>query len=91
MLKVRVQGYGGDGKPLDFIAKGWQARIVQHEMDHLNGGGELSPYHTPYHTHFHTHYHMSYHTPYRTRLMTRLISRRITRLITQRQRRHNVR
>lgn len=36
-LQVRVQGYGGDGKPVDFIAKGWQARIVQHEMDHLNG------------------------------------------------------
>lgn len=36
-LQVRVQGYGGDGKPVDFVAKGWQARIVQHEMDHLNG------------------------------------------------------
>ena len=36
-LQVRVQGYGGDGKPVDFMAKGWQARIVQHEMDHLNG------------------------------------------------------
>lgn len=36
-LQVRVQGYGGDGKPVDFVAKGWQARIAQHEMDHLNG------------------------------------------------------
>ena len=22
---------------MDFVAKGWQARIAQHEMDHLNG------------------------------------------------------
>lgn len=36
-LQVRVTGLGGDGTPVDFIAKGWQARIVQHEMDHLNG------------------------------------------------------
>ena len=36
-LAVRVEGYGGDGTPIDFIAKGWQARIAQHEMDHLNG------------------------------------------------------
>ena len=36
-LQVRVQGYGGNGKPVDFVAKGWQARIAQHEMDHLNG------------------------------------------------------
>ena len=36
-LQVRVTGYGGDGTPVDFVAKGWQARIVQHEMDHLDG------------------------------------------------------
>ena len=36
-LQVRVRGYGGDGKPVDFVAKGWQARIAQHEMDHLDG------------------------------------------------------
>lgn len=35
--QVRVTGYGGDGNPVDFVAKGWQARIVQHELDHLNG------------------------------------------------------
>ncbi|MHB1865230.1 MAG: peptide deformylase [Candidatus Saccharimonadales bacterium] len=26
------------GKPLSFDAHGWQARILQHEVDHLNGG-----------------------------------------------------
>ena len=36
-LAVRVQGLGGDGEPVDFVARGWQARIAQHEMDHLNG------------------------------------------------------
>jgi peptide deformylase len=36
-LAVRVQGLGGDGAPVDFVARGWQARIAQHEMDHLNG------------------------------------------------------
>lgn len=36
-LEVRVTGFGGDGKKVDFVAKGWQARIAQHEMDHLNG------------------------------------------------------
>ena len=36
-LRGRVRGYGGDGKPVDFVAKGWQARIAQHEMDHLDG------------------------------------------------------
>ena len=36
-LAVRVEGLGADGAPVDFVAKGWQARIAQHEMDHLNG------------------------------------------------------
>lgn len=36
-LAVRVRGLGGDGEPVDFVAKGWQARIAQHEMDHLDG------------------------------------------------------
>lgn len=35
--KVRVQGLDREGKPLDFIATGFEARIVQHEYDHLNG------------------------------------------------------
>ncbi|CEG01277.1 Peptide deformylase [Ostreococcus tauri] len=36
-LSVRCRGLGGDGKPVDFIATGWQARILQHELDHLDG------------------------------------------------------
>lgn len=36
-LRVRCQGYGADGSPVDFEATGWQARILQHELDHLNG------------------------------------------------------
>jgi len=36
-LKVRCRGLGGDGAPVDFVAEGWQARILQHEVDHLNG------------------------------------------------------
>ena len=36
-LRVRCRGLGGDGKPVDFVAEGWCARILQHELDHLNG------------------------------------------------------
>ena len=36
-LRVRGRGYGGDGKPVDFEAVGWEARILQHEVDHLDG------------------------------------------------------
>ena len=36
-LRVRCRGYGGDGKPVDFEAVGWEARILQHEVDHLDG------------------------------------------------------
>jgi peptide deformylase len=35
--KVRVQGLDREGRPLDYIATGFEARIVQHEYDHLNG------------------------------------------------------
>jgi peptide deformylase len=35
--KVRVQGLDREGKPLNFTATGFEARIVQHEYDHLNG------------------------------------------------------
>ena len=35
--KVRVQGLDREGKRLDYIATGFEARIVQHEYDHLNG------------------------------------------------------
>jgi peptide deformylase len=34
---VRVHATGRDGRPLDFCAEGYEARIVQHEYDHLNG------------------------------------------------------
>jgi peptide deformylase len=34
---VRVQGLDRQGKPLDYVVSGFEARIVQHEFDHLNG------------------------------------------------------
>lgn len=34
---VRVQGLDRHGQPLDYVASGFEARIVQHEHDHLNG------------------------------------------------------
>lgn len=34
---VRVQGLDREGQPLDYLAAGFEARIVQHEFDHLNG------------------------------------------------------
>lgn len=36
-LAVRVQGLDRDGRPLDYVATDFEARIVQHEYDHLNG------------------------------------------------------
>ncbi|HZF10071.1 MAG TPA: peptide deformylase [Thermoanaerobaculia bacterium] len=33
---VRVRGIDREGRPLDFLAKGFEARVVQHEFDHLN-------------------------------------------------------
>jgi peptide deformylase len=36
-LRVVVQGYDRLGRPLEFDATGWQARIFQHEVDHLDG------------------------------------------------------
>jgi peptide deformylase len=35
--KVRVQGLDREGRPLDYVVSGFEARIVQHEFDHLNG------------------------------------------------------
>ena len=35
--KVRVQGLDRTGRPLDYLADGYEARIIQHENDHLNG------------------------------------------------------
>lgn len=34
---VRVRGLDRAGEALDFVADGFEARIVQHEFDHLNG------------------------------------------------------
>lgn len=34
---VRVRGLDRQGDRLDFVAEGFEARIVQHEFDHLNG------------------------------------------------------
>jgi peptide deformylase len=34
---VRIQGLDREGSPLDYLASGFEARIVQHENDHLNG------------------------------------------------------
>ncbi|KAB2061333.1 hypothetical protein ERO13_A10G075700v2 [Gossypium hirsutum] len=36
-LDVEVTGFGHDGQPIKVDASGWQARILQHECDHLDG------------------------------------------------------
>jgi peptide deformylase len=35
--KVTVKGLNRQGQPLKIKAKGWLARIFQHEIDHING------------------------------------------------------
>lgn len=35
--KIRVKAQDLDGNHLDFIAEDWFARVMQHEVDHLNG------------------------------------------------------
>jgi peptide deformylase len=35
--KLRVRGLDERGKPLDFVADGFLARAIQHEVDHLDG------------------------------------------------------
>jgi peptide deformylase len=34
---VRVEALDADGQPIDRVFSGWAARIVQHEIDHLDG------------------------------------------------------
>jgi len=34
---VRVRAFDTDGKPLEFTADGFHARVIQHEHDHLDG------------------------------------------------------
>ena len=36
-MRVRVEAYGRDGKPVRFTAEDFHARVVQHECDHLDG------------------------------------------------------
>jgi len=38
MESITVQGQNRHGKPTRVKADGWLARIVQHEIDHVNGG-----------------------------------------------------
>ncbi len=35
--RVRVQALDEGGSPLDFVAEGYAARVIQHEVDHLDG------------------------------------------------------
>jgi peptide deformylase len=34
---LRYQGFDQFGAPIDRLATGWHARVVQHECDHLDG------------------------------------------------------
>ncbi len=36
-VTVPVRGYDVHGNRMDFVAKDWMARVIQHETDHLNG------------------------------------------------------
>ncbi|HLL54784.1 MAG TPA: peptide deformylase, partial [Myxococcaceae bacterium] len=36
-LAVRVEGLNERAEPVEIIARGWYARILQHEIDHLDG------------------------------------------------------
>ena len=35
--KLRYTGFDEDGQPIDRVADGFHARVVQHECDHLDG------------------------------------------------------
>ena len=35
--RIRVEAWDRNGKPLDFVADDFHARVIQHEYDHLNG------------------------------------------------------
>lgn len=35
--RLRYQGFGADGEPIDRTVDGFHARVVQHEVDHLLG------------------------------------------------------
>jgi peptide deformylase len=36
-VSVRVRGFDASGEPVDFRAEGFEARVIQHENDHLDG------------------------------------------------------
>lgn len=36
-LSVRLQAFNESGRPFSYTAEGLLARVIQHEMDHLNG------------------------------------------------------
>lgn len=44
---VRVTGWDRHGQPVTLTAKGWLARILQHEIDHLNGALYLDSMYIP--------------------------------------------
>ncbi|MFA6486711.1 MAG: peptide deformylase [Candidatus Magasanikbacteria bacterium] len=35
--KIKVKALDSNGRPIEFIAKDFPARVIQHETDHLNG------------------------------------------------------
>ncbi|MBN2585206.1 peptide deformylase [Patescibacteria group bacterium] len=35
--KIKVMALDANGKPIEFEAKGLEARVIQHEIDHLDG------------------------------------------------------
>jgi peptide deformylase len=35
--RLRYTGFDGEGNPIDRVAEGFHARVVQHECDHLDG------------------------------------------------------
>jgi len=34
---IRLRGLDRNGEPVDYCAQGYEARVIQHEFDHLNG------------------------------------------------------
>ncbi len=36
-VSLRVRGFDANGDPVDFRAEGFEARVIQHENDHLDG------------------------------------------------------
>lgn len=36
--RIRVRAWDREGREIDFVADDFHARVIQHELDHLNGG-----------------------------------------------------